>query len=37
MKKKILIVDDFLAGTARQFPTNILRALSFTALPEKCV
>lgn len=29
------LVDDFLAGTARRFPTNILRALSFTALPEK--
>lgn len=28
-------VDDFISGTVRHFPTNILRLLSFTALPEK--
>ena len=28
-------VDGFIAGTVNRFPTNILRALSFTPLPEK--
>ena len=29
------LVDDFLSSTVRPFPTNVLRILSFTALPEK--
>jgi len=28
-------VDDFITGTVQRFPTNILRVLSFTPLPEK--